>query len=86
MDEHGVDFYRREIPAEIIGYIPPKWARHLGMIPIELGTQNFIVATTDAHPNNIDMVRFLLNRPDIEIVQVSPEALQFALDRYYPHR
>ncbi len=84
MSNREYDLYRHQIPAEIIAYMPSEWARYFGVVPIELGTQDFIVAMADEHPNNVDLVRFLLNRPDVDVVQVSAEALRFALDRYYP--
>lgn len=87
MSEHDYDLYRRHIPPEIIGYISSDDAHGFGMVPVELGKQDFVVAISDEHSDvdwHVGMLRFMLKRPDVAVVRVSREALQFALARYYP--
>ena len=83
MSEHDYLLYSYSIPPEVIACVGPDWAHGLRVVPVEFGRTGFVVAMADASPD-IGLLCFLLNRPDVEVVRVSQDALKYALDRYYP--
>ncbi len=78
-----MDLSSLEIPPEIFGLLPAKFACHYRALPLQIREGQFIVAISD--PNNlpfIDSVRALLEK-DVEFVCVDPEQLDKKLLQYY---
>ncbi len=85
MSEPWFDLYRQSIPADLIGLIPASVAHECSAIAVAQrpdGTLVLAVADPgDIH--NLDKLRFFLNR-QFSLVQATPQAVKFALMKYYP--
>lgn len=82
MSDRDCDLYRVTIPAEVIRLVPGAVAREFGAIPISRG-HDLVVAMSEWDEETLDKLRFVLNR-QISVVFATPEAIRFALDKYYP--
>jgi type IV pilus assembly protein PilB len=83
MREEPFDFYRRNIPPEIIGGLPASVARECLVIPIRWD-DGIVVAMADPFDRDtLDKLRFILNT-HVTAVAATRGAIEYALARYYP--
>jgi hypothetical protein len=82
MSEFPIDLFRRNIPPEIISCVPQSVAQENLVIPLGWD-DGLVVAMVDADPDTLEKLRFILNTR-IQSVLATPEAIRFAIQRYYP--
>jgi len=84
MSEGFYDLYRRNIRTEIIGCMPDCIARECRAIPVDWDDDGLVVAMADPDDDKaIERLRFTLNTP-MTVVLATPQAIQYAIQRYYP--
>lgn len=84
MSDGEFDLYRRNISPEVIGIIPASVAWECWLVPIECHEDGrLVVAAVDHDSDTLEKLRFILNR-SISIVLATRQAIEYALNRYYP--
>jgi type IV pilus assembly protein PilB len=84
MSDEPIDLYRRNVPPEIIELIPASVARENRCVPVRQDDGGLLLAMADmGHSYVLEKLRFILNTR-VRAVQATPEAIEFALLRYYP--
>jgi hypothetical protein len=77
-----LSLYRTNIPPEIIGLIPESVARDNAAVPVAWAS-GLVVAMAERDDEVLEKLRFILNTP-ITVVLATPQAIEFAVQRYYP--
>jgi hypothetical protein len=83
MSDEGFDLYRINIPPETLASFRAEYAREMSAILVELSDVGAVVAMPAYSEYTLNKLRFMFNR-SVSVVYATPEAIQFALDKYYP--
>jgi hypothetical protein len=81
MSDELIDLFRFNIPPEIIGCMPDSVARENRTIPIAWD-DGLVVAMAGPDAETVEKLRFILNTP-LRVVLATPQAIEYALQRYY---
>jgi type IV pilus assembly protein PilB len=80
------DLYRTNIPPEVIAQLPESVARENRVVPVRANDFELVVAMEDPDDREtLAKLRFFLNR-EVAAVFATREAIQFAIEKYYPAR
>jgi hypothetical protein len=85
-DQRPVEFdlFDRELPQEVVELVSGSFAREHRLIPVS-GPERLVVAMAKVDGDMSDKLRFIFNG-HVSVVYASPEAIQHALDKYYPQQ
>jgi hypothetical protein len=72
-----------DISPETLEWLRAADARELSAVPVEVSASGVVLAMSGWDQLTIDKLTFMLNRPP-SVVSAKPDAIQRALDRYYP--
>jgi type IV pilus assembly protein PilB len=79
-----VTIRERELSPELLGSISAKIARSCQCLPVGMADSALQVALVDPlNPARLDELNFILKK-DIQVVVADPEAVQKAIDKFYP--
>ena len=83
MSESGFDLYRTNIPPEIIAMMPESVARENCVVAVRQDYQLVVASADREDRETLDKLQFIFNRP-VTTVFATREAIQFAIEKYYP--
>ena len=79
-----VNLEEMEIPAEVIGMVPPIMARNYNIIPVEVDDGRIVVAMANPHDINVlDDLRYML-RMEVNGAVASEDAIRAAVVEFPP--